>query len=380
MTKHDYKQNAYYLMYLIICILNNSIPAKEKLGKMDLSGVFVVAKAHSLTAIAAYALESAGIYDKDFEEEKNKSIRKTIILDAERENVLAELEKAGIWYMPLKGIIIKDLYPQIGMRQMADNDIIFDNNRSDDVRKIMQSLGFQTESFDSGNHDVYYKPPVCNFEMHTQLFGDWHQEEFYTYFSNIFQKVIKDSENGYGYHLSVEDFYIYITAHNYKHYSSGGTGLRSLVDTYVYLNHYADKLDMKYVETECEKLGIAEYEKHNRELALHLLGGKKITAGECEIFDYIIFSGTYGTVENSINNKLSKQNANHFAKLNYIKNRLSVPISKSNPQYRLYAGYYPWFYKSRARLPLLFFYRLCLALTSRRGRTKGEIEALKRVK
>ena len=226
MDKHSYKQNAYYLMYLIRCVLNNKVPAKEKLDKMDLSGVFAVAKAHSLTAIAAYALESAGIYDKDFEEEKNKAIRKTIILDA-------ELEKACIWYMPLKGILIKDLYPQIGMRQMADNDIIFDNNRSDDVRIIMQSLGFQTESFDSGNHDVYYKPPVCNFEMHTELFGDWHQEELYTYFSNIFQKVIKDNENGYGYHLSVEDFYIYITAHNYKHYSSGGTGLRSLVDTYV---------------------------------------------------------------------------------------------------------------------------------------------------
>ena len=74
MTKHDYKQNAYYLMYLIRCILNNSIPAKEKLGKMDLSGVFSVAKAHSLTAIAAYALESAGIYDKDFEEGNRQPI------------------------------------------------------------------------------------------------------------------------------------------------------------------------------------------------------------------------------------------------------------------------------------------------------------------
>jgi hypothetical protein len=103
MTKHDYKQNAYYLMYLIRCVLNDNIPAKEKLDKMDLSGVFAVAKAHSLTAIAAYALESAGIYDKAFEEEKNKAIRKEIILDAERERVLAELEKAGIWYMPLKG-------------------------------------------------------------------------------------------------------------------------------------------------------------------------------------------------------------------------------------------------------------------------------------
>ena len=65
--------------------------------KMDLSGVFAVAKAHSLTAIAAYALESAGIYDNAFEEEKNKAIRKEIILDSERERVLAELENTGMY-------------------------------------------------------------------------------------------------------------------------------------------------------------------------------------------------------------------------------------------------------------------------------------------
>lgn len=76
MNRHDYKQNAYYLMYLIRCVLNDKIPAKEKLDKMNLSGVFAVAKTHSLTAIASYALESADIYNKDFEEEKNKAIRK----------------------------------------------------------------------------------------------------------------------------------------------------------------------------------------------------------------------------------------------------------------------------------------------------------------
>ena len=104
MTKHNYKQNAYYLIYLIRCVLHNRILAKEKLDKMDLSGVFAVAKAHSLAAIAAYALESAEIHNKAFEEAKNKAIRKNIILDVERESVLNELEKAGIWYIPLNGV------------------------------------------------------------------------------------------------------------------------------------------------------------------------------------------------------------------------------------------------------------------------------------
>ena len=168
-------------------------------------------------------------------------------------------------------------------------------------------------------------------------------------------------------------------AHTNKHFSRGGTGLRSLVDTYVYLNHYAGKLDMKYIENECEKLGIAEYEKQTRDLSLHLLGGKKLTAGECKMLDYIIFSGTYGTFENVINNKVNKPGDIYFAKLKYIKSRLFVPIRKSDPKYKAYSTRYKWFYANRVRLPLLFFYRLGLALTSRQSRAKAEIKALRKI-
>ena len=76
MTKHDYKQNAYYMLYLIKCVLHNKIPAKEKLDKMDLSQLYEVASEHSLTAMTAYALESAGIYDEAFKQAKSKAIRK----------------------------------------------------------------------------------------------------------------------------------------------------------------------------------------------------------------------------------------------------------------------------------------------------------------
>ena len=39
--------------------------------------------------------------------------------------------------MPLKGSVIKDLYPRMGMRQMSDNDILFDAERTKDVRTII---------------------------------------------------------------------------------------------------------------------------------------------------------------------------------------------------------------------------------------------------
>ena len=375
MNKHDYKQNAYYLMYLIRCVLNDKIPAKEKLDKMNLSGVFAVAKAHSLSAIAAYALESAGIYDNAFEEEKNKAIRKEIILNAERERVLAKLEKAGIWYMPLKGIIIKDLYPQIGMRQMCDNDVLFDKAKIETLKHLMISLGFTMQHDDFGHDIVFTKQPLSNFEMHTALFGVGH-DVMNKHYDNIESRLIKDDNNHYGYHFSIEDFYVFMIAHEHKHYNLGGTGLRSLVDTYVYIKNYGDKMDMQYIQNECQKLRIAEYEKQNRKLAMSVLKGKKLTDDYRKMLDYIVFSGTYGNVQNRVNNKLKNEKSSSVAKIILVKNRLLVPIRESDPQYKAYAARYKWFYKSKARAPLLFFYRIGAALMSRRSRVKAEIKAV----
>ncbi len=376
MTNHDYKQNAYYLMYIIRCVLNNKIPAKEKIDKINLSDLLTVAKAHSLTAIAAYALESAGIYDKDFEEEKFKAIRKNIILDTEREAVLAKLEKARIWYMPLKGSVIKDLYPQTGMRQMCDVDILFDSNCLTNVKNIMRDLGFSVLHDYCGHDIAFEKSPVSNFELHTHLFGTGHSEILNVYYGNVKRLLKKDTDNNYGYHFSSDDFYIFLVAHSYKHFSGGGNGLRSLTDTYVYLTHYRNELDMKYIQQECEKLEIAEFEKQNRELALLLLGGKKLSQDESKLFDYYIFSGTYGNITNHVKNKLESDKTS--AKIKYLFRRLLIPVSKENSSYHAFANRYKWFYENRIRLPLLVPYRLGLALTKRRARMVAELKALKK--
>ena len=42
---------------------------------------------------------------------------------------------------------------------------------ADDVRRIMKGLGFTVEILGTGNDDVYYKKPLCNFEMHQELFS-----------------------------------------------------------------------------------------------------------------------------------------------------------------------------------------------------------------
>lgn len=93
MTKSEYRKNAYYLLYLVKCVLNNRVPDNDILKQIDLEQLYYVSSAHSLASIVAYALESAGIYSERFKQAKAKAIRKTIILDSERNAIISEFKK-----------------------------------------------------------------------------------------------------------------------------------------------------------------------------------------------------------------------------------------------------------------------------------------------
>ena len=140
MTKEEYRAGAEDVVYLAACMVNGEKPDAERVRGMDLEQLYRTANRHLLTGIVGYALEAAGVRDPAFVQAKSKAIRKIVLFDTERAAVLAELEKAGIWHMPLKGCVLKEYYPRIGMRQMADNDILIDAHRAERVRDIMERL------------------------------------------------------------------------------------------------------------------------------------------------------------------------------------------------------------------------------------------------
>ncbi|MBQ3413161.1 MAG: nucleotidyltransferase family protein [Oscillospiraceae bacterium] len=166
--------------------------------------------------------------------------------------------------MPLKGSVLKDLYPIYGMRQMSDNDILIDSFREAEVKKVMEDLGFEAVSYGKGNHDVYHKQPVSNIEIHTSLFVPSHNKAIYEYYRSVEEKLMP--KEGFERKFSDEDFYIYMIAHEYKHYTNSGTGIRSLLDVYVFLRKHEDDLDKNYIDSELKKLGLEIFENDNRDL------------------------------------------------------------------------------------------------------------------
>lgn len=375
------KQEYLDLIYLVGCAVNEVKPDIQRINAMKMPVVFKLAKYHTLTAVSFYALESSDFKPETAEEKvafaewqelKKKAITKNMLLDGARAELFGWLDAQHIWHCALKGSVLKDLYPRAGMRQMADNDILFDRNYQQEVHDWFISHDYKCEVFKTGNHDVYLKPPIYNFEMHTSLFGKRHDEKMICYFENIVDRLEK---NGYEYHFSDNDFYIYILSHAYKHYSGGGTGLRTLVDFYVYNKFKGESLNRDYVKAECEKLGISEFEENVRKLSQKVFGTDfapvSLTDEEQSMLAYFLGSGTYGTIENAIQNKLKKSDTGKFG---YVLSRM-FPDKEFMKSWC--SDYAP---KLSKLLPVAYIWRLLYMGFTKSEKWQSELKVLRKIK
>lgn len=386
------------MAYLAACAVNNHKPDMEYVRTIELGKVYANARKHNLTAVTYYGLQMSEILEDSLtDEEKNylakwkadmgKAIRKNMLLDAERSKFLAFCEKEGIWNMPLKGSILKDIYPKPGMRQMADNDILFDQSFRKKVRAYFVSQGFKVEEYDTGVHDIYQKEPIYNFEMHTVLFGEGHKKEFTDYYADVKSRLIKDDNKAYSYHFTVEDFYVYFIAHAYKHFAYYGTGLRTLLDIYIYQKNYGTTWDREYIVSELKKLNIFEYEELSGKLATKVFSDNKpveladYSEEEQKVLDSYMTVGTYGNINNMLEQEMRKiqdkgEKISAFTKIRYLYRRI-IPTKEFM---LVWAGnrFAPFFRKYPFLLPFLVVYRWFAGGIGNLKHNLFEMDAVKR--
>lgn len=375
------------LVYLMACSLQGTKPEEALLANVDLEALLRLAKAHSVSAMVCMALEQTDVFhgaEKSIQmkwlDVKNKAVRKNMLLDAERANLEKEFAQRGIWYMPLKGSILKDWYPKFGMREMADNDILFDASKRKEVKAIFVNRGYAIKEYGKSNHDEYEKPPIYNFEMHVELYHKIY-DTFNEKYADVKQRLLPDAKVPYRFHFTPEDFYVFVIAHAYKHYSSSGTGVRTLADIYIMNRKLGDTLNRDYVDSELRGLDILSYERESRKLAQKLFGSAELPSeanlseAEQQMLAYYLGASTYGTIENRTLHRMQKLQADGGDITAHTKRKYL--LSRIFPGREWCKAYAPTVYKYPVLLPFYWVWRLAVKGVKRRNIVKQELNFLK---
>lgn len=369
---------------------------EENSQKIYIGRIYYIAKKHNLVSIMAQAMEKLGFESdsdiwKRWLKEKNQLIYKSVLMDVEREAIQDFFEKNNIWYMLLKGMVIRKYYPAPELREMADNDILFDNKYSKEVYEFMTARGYKSDDYNKGYHDEYLKPPAYNFEMHRQLVSSKERPKWYEYYKDVKSILIKDTNENREtaansesnntsnqFYFSDNDFYVYFIVHTYKHFLNSGMGLRTVLDVYLYVSNLQEKLDFDYIEEQLKKLDAYDFEQTFRSIAFKMfdenLEDRKwwdlFDVKEQEMLSYVLDAGTYGNLENSVAHKMGytkgeKKKTSDKAK--YIFRRLF-------PSMDTIEEFFPFFYKHKWAIPFLYIYRIGKIPFARRKKVAGELK------
>lgn len=371
------------LLYLAACALNGRTPSQERLAQMDFTLLYNEAKKQSIRSCIAKCLTDSDILAlmppetaKKWTDCRFAAMRKDLLFNAERSAICGFMEQEKIWYLPLKGILLKELYPECSMREMTDNDILIDAEKADVMQNFMLARGYQTGSeFGEGAHEEYFKPPFLNFELHRTLFDSENTPEVISYYQNITTHLLETAGSCCR-RFTEEDFYLFFLSHAHKHHYGEGSGLRNLLDEYVYLSKKQGELDWDYLNRLLKQLNLTEFEALYRSLAFKLLFDpetpQSLTAAEQDMLDTMTHAGTYGSVESNVRMRVQRDLGGSTSKFRYYWRRLF-------PDRNWYRINQPFYDKHPYLIPFFTVYRLTFGLLTGRKRIREEMEVLRRL-
>lgn len=320
-----------------------------------------LAKRHQIIPLIYYGIINSGIRIPEdvFAQIENISYKSIAVSHSqlyELENLYRAFERSGIEYMPLKGAVIKKLYPRPEMRTMGDADILIKTEQYEKIRAIMRNAGFK-EAVES-DHELIWNKSNIHLELHKRLIPSYNKD-YYAYYGDGWKLAVPDT--GSRYKMSDEDTFIYIFTHYAKHYRDGGIGIRHITDLYIYLSAKPD-LNKEYIEAELKKLNLLDFYNNTVHTLNVWLNGEKSDEMSDFITEKIFESGSYGTYKAHIMSgavKASKSGGN--VRIKRIVKLIFLP-------YKYMCDKYPVLIKAPFLLPVMWLVRIADVIFNKRDK------------
>ncbi len=341
-----------YTINLIRFVLNGDVP--EQPENIDYEELFAFGKSHGVENMLYAALRDLNIDVPEETMQKFKTAYEMqIMVEAtqalELEAISEAFEKAGIDHVPLKGSVIKYLYPMPDYRKSGDIDILIRPEDEEKAEEVLFKFGYKKREYEQEYdvHSEYSKPPFLMVELHRQLVAK--SERTYAFCKEVWNFVTHISDNKITclYMMSDEYMYTYLLAHLCHHLYQGGAGIRLIMDIYILKSK--NKLDNNILNKYLKKANLTELDA-----MICGLNDKWFNEIYIENYDVIelesivLSGGSFGNKEMQEVMLNSDTNMNKFIWIIY---KIFPPANRISRRYKI-IGRKPWL------LPAFWIYRL----------------------
>lgn len=356
--------------------LLNAAIHKQKIDlnnkKFNWNEIIDEAKEHDVKGLIYSAINKsdAKIIGVDLYEQLKKDTLFGAIYQKNHINIISEVfnkfEKDNIDVIALKGLVIRNLYPNPDLRSMGDADILVKENELDKVRKILLNMGY-IEGSSNDNHISFEKEGALEIEVHWTLSKKRCFKDISFFEENVWNNAIKTKVgNSNVLSMANNELLLHLCLHLASHATSGGFGVRQLSDIVLLVEKERLNIDWDKFLLDIDKWGIEKFTKVifkicNRLFCLDIperlkYNGKNINIDK--FIQMIIQNGVHGkrSTLNKFSNGLAYQSENK--EVYESKSKLTKYMEIIFPCKEQMELKYSYLKKSKVLLPVAWSHRI----------------------
>ena len=177
------------------------------------------------------------------------------------EKVFNEFSKENVPVIVLKGLVVREYYPQPEQRSMSDADIFVKAKDINKSKKILIDLGYTEIDAEASHHIKYIKSGYPMIELHWHVMKrDGFSDELDLFEDDIWDRTIEVKVKGAKVlSLGYEDLALHLCMHMAAHLAASGFGVRQIADLVLLVEKKGHLIDWTLFINKAEEFGFKRF-------------------------------------------------------------------------------------------------------------------------
>ena len=289
----------YGKLFAVICAGLDQSTDPIMLSSSDCETLTQIGLRQSILPIIYRGLKNSGVSEgvvQGCNQARLKDTKQYILQNDALKKIAAALDDAQIPYIPLKGAILRELYPAPELRTSCDIDVLV---KEDDLEKAVKTIENATDFVKKKRyyHDISMINSQAHLELHFSILEN--MENIDKFLSRVWDYAVPDDVSRY--RLTPEFQIFHIVAHMSYHMVHGGLGIRPFLD--LWLLRTKTEYYEETVRQMCSDCSILTFYEKCCDLVDSWMTGKQAPEELAKLEEYVLIGGVFGNKENALASK-----------------------------------------------------------------------------